>query len=327
MNLALFQKLLQQNFISQDEFDAIRKQQKKSISIHWDLRILLYAGILLVTTALGILVYKNIDTIGHSVIITTIGILCATCFIYCFKKATGYSSAKKESPGILYDYILLTGCLLLLTFIGYLQYQYNAFGNRWGLAVFIPMIILFCAAYYFDHLGVLSIAITNLAAWLGITVTPAEILKENDFNDARLIYTGIVLGAGLIIFSLVTKRSKIKEHFAFTYKNFGAHILFISLLAALFYYDNLYLLWFVALMAVSFLSFKNAERENSFYFLVITVLYAYIGLCYVVMKLLFITGGGMTGIYLGTIYFIGSGIALIRFLMHYNKKLKYDAGV
>jgi hypothetical protein len=52
MNLALFQKLLQQNFISQDEFDAIRKQQKKSISIHWDLRILLYAGILLVTTAL-----------------------------------------------------------------------------------------------------------------------------------------------------------------------------------------------------------------------------------------------------------------------------------
>ena len=327
MDVALFEKLLQQNLISEEEFAAIKKQQEKPISIHWDLRTLLYIGILLVTTALGILVYENIDTIGHSVMITAIGILCAACFIFCFRKTTGYSSAKKESPGILYDYILLTGCLLLLTFIGYLQYQYNAFGNRWGLAVFIPMIILFFAAYYFDHLGVLSIAITNLAAWLGITVTPAEILKENDFNDARLIYTGIVLGAGLIIFSLVTKRNKIKEHFAFTYKNFGAHILFIALLAALFYYDNLYLLWFVALMAVSFLSFKNAERENSFYFLVITVLYAYIGLCYVVMKLLFITGGGMTGIYLGTIYFIGSGIALIRFLMHYNKKLKYDAGV
>lgn len=327
MNLALFEKLLHQNFISEEEFDAIKKQQEKPISIHWDLRTLLYAGILLVTTALGILVYENINTIGHSVIIITIGILCAACFIYCFRKATGYSSAKKESPGILYDYILLTGCLLLLIFVAYLQFQYNVFGNRWGLAVFIPMVILFFAAYYFDHLAVLSIAITNLAAWLGITVTPAEILKENNFSDVRLIYTGMVLGAGLIIFSLVAKRKKIKDHFAFIYKNFGAHILFIALLAALFYYDDVYLIWFIVLIAVSFLSFKNAVQENSFYFLVITVLYAYIGLCYVVLKLLFIAAGGMGNIYLVSIYFIGSGIALIKFLMHYNKKLKHDAGV
>ena len=316
MNLALFQKLLQQNFISQDEFDAIRKQQKKSKSIHWDLRILLYAGILLVTTALGILVYKNIDTIGHSVIITTIGILCATCFIYCFKKATGYSSAKKESPGILYDYILLTGCLLLLTFIGYLQYQYNAFGNRWGLAVFIPMIILFFAAYYFDHLGILSIAITNLAAWLGITVTPAEILKENDFNDARLIYTGIVLGAGLIIFSLVTKRNKIKEHFAFTYKNFGTHGLLISCLAGLF---TINYLWFLLLAGVCAYLFINAIKEKSFYFFVITLLYAYIGISYMVMQLL-TKIGDIGSIYLGLFYFILSGILLIRVMMSYNKQ-------
>jgi hypothetical protein len=231
MNLALFEKLLQQDLISEDEVDRIKKLQERPVSVHWDLRTLLYTGILLVTTALGILVYENIDTIGHSIIITAIGILCAACFIYCYNKAKGYSPAKTESPGILYDYILLAGCLLLLSFIGYLQYQYNVFGNRWGLAVFIPMIILFFAAYYFDHLGVLSIAITNLAAWLGITVTPAEILKENNFNDTRLIYTGIALGAGLIIFSVLTNRKNIKKHFAFTYKNFGAHILFIALLA------------------------------------------------------------------------------------------------
>lgn len=327
MNLALFEKLLQQNLISADEFDAIKKLQDRPVSLHWELRTLLYIGILLVTTALGILIYENIDTIGHSIIITMIGILCAACFIYCFKKTKGYSSAKMESPGILYDYILLTGCLLLLSFIGYLQYQYNVFGNRWGLAVFIPMVILFFAAYYFDHLGVLSIAITNLAAWLGITVTPAEILKDNDFNDARLIYTGIILGSSLIIFSMLTSRKNIKQHFAFTYKNFGAHILFIALLAALFYYNDIYLLWFLILIAVSFLFFRNSEKENSFYFLVITVLYAYIGLCYVAMKLLFTTGDEMAGIYLAAIYFIGSGIGLIRFLMHYNKKLKHDAGI
>ncbi|MDQ6764326.1 MAG: hypothetical protein M3015_17115 [Bacteroidota bacterium] len=65
----------------------------------------------------------------------------------------------------MFDYILLFGCLSLLTFVGYLQFEYNVFGNKWGLATFIPMVVLFMAAYYFDHLGVLILAIVNLAAW------------------------------------------------------------------------------------------------------------------------------------------------------------------
>ena len=327
MNIALFEKLFQQQLITADDLDAVKKLEHRPVSVHWDLRTLLYIGILLVTTALGILVYENIDTIGHSIIIATIGIICLVCFVYCFKKAGGYSRAKIESPGIMYDYILLTGCLLLLCFIGYLQYQYNVFGNRLGLAVFIPMVILFFVAYYFDHLGVLSIAITNLAAWVGITITPADILKQNDFSDERLIYTGILLGAALIAFSFLTNRKNIKQHFTFTYRNFGAHILFIALLAGLFHYNDIYLLWFLILAAVFFFFFRNAVKENSFYFLVVAVLYAYIGLCYVMMKLLFMAGVGIGIIYLGTIYFIASGIGLIRFLIRYNKKLKHDAGV
>ena len=75
-------------------------------------------------------------------------------------------------------FISTTSCclaaLLLLTFITYLQVQYNVFGDRFGLATFIPMIILFYCAYYFDHLGVLSMAVANLAAWMGIAVTPLK---------------------------------------------------------------------------------------------------------------------------------------------------------
>jgi hypothetical protein len=322
--MEIFEQLHQQNFISQQELDKIKQQQP--VSVHWDVRTLLYLGILLVTTALGILVYKNIDTIGHTAIITAIGVLCTACFVYCFKKANTYEHTKVESPNILFDYILLTACLLLLTFIGYLQYQYDAFGNRWGLAVFIPMVILFFCAYYFDHIGVLSIAITNLAAWLGITVTPLQILKQNNFSDTHLIYTGIVLGTALVIFSIVTQQKNIKKHFAFTYKNFGAHILFMALLAAMFNYHDLYLVWFLVIMAVAYWFFNNAVKENAFYFLVITVLYVYIAVCHVVIDLLFAMED-IGAIYLGAIYFIGSGIGLILLLMHYNKKLKHDAGI
>jgi hypothetical protein len=322
--MEMFQQLRQQNFITQQQLDEIKQQQP--VSVHWDVRTLLYLGILLVTTALGIIVYKNIDAIGHTAIIISIGVACAACFIYCFRKANKYERIKVESPNILFDYILLTGCLLLLTFIGYLQYQYNAFGNRWGLAIFIPMIILFFCAYYFDHIGVLSIAITNLATWLGITVTPLQILQQNDFADTHLIYTGLGLGAALVIFSIITQQKNIKAHFAFTYKNFGAHIFFIALLAAMFNYHNMYFLWFLVIMAVAYLFFANALKENSFYFLVITALYAYIAVCYVALDLLFVIESGGS-IYFVAMYFIGSGIGLIWLLVYYNKKLRHDAGI
>jgi hypothetical protein len=327
MDIPLFTKLAHENLINEQELKKIELKEDGAVSVHWDLRTLLYLGIVLVTSAIGILIYKNIDTLGHGVMLIIIAAVCVACFIYCFKNSKGYSNKKVESPDIWFDYVLLPGCLLLLVFIGYIQFQYNVFGNRWGLAAFIPMVALFITAYYFDHLGVLSLAITNLATWIGISVTPLRILKENDFNDPHIIYAGLFLGVILVTLSVIIQHRNIKAHFAFTYKNFGAHILFISILALMFYFENFYLACFVLLAGISFLFFKNALKENSFYFLVITLLYAYIGVSYVVIELLSMSGFDMEPIYLGIIYFILSGIGLIRLFIHYNKILKKNAGL
>jgi hypothetical protein len=327
MNIPLFTKLSHDNLINEQELRKIELQKDKPLSVYWELRILLYLGIVLVTTAIGILIYKNIDTISHEVLLIFIASLCIISFGYCLKNSKGYTNKKIEFPNIWFDYILLLGCLLMLTFIGYIQFQYNVFGNRWGLAAFIPMVILFVSAYYFDHLGVLSMAITNLATWIGISITPLKILKENDFNDTHIIYAGLVLGVILVSISLIIQYKNIKAHFAFTYKNFGAHILFISLVALITYFENTYLPCLVLLAGVSFLFFKNALKENSFYFLVITLLYAYIGVSYVVIRLLSMSGFDMGPIYLIIIYFIISGIVLIRVFIHYNKILKKNAGL
>ncbi|MDQ6845690.1 MAG: hypothetical protein M3Z92_15310 [Bacteroidota bacterium] len=203
---------------------------------------MLYIGIVLVTSALGILIYKNINTIGHDLIIVTIALLGTVCFWYSFKNTKGYSREKVMSVTIWFDYILLLGCLLLLTFIGYLQFEYHVLGNHWGLSTFIPMVLLFAAAYYFDHLGVLSLAIVNLATWVGITVTPMQMLAGNDFGSEKLIYSGLVLGGLLIAVAVASSIKNIKAHFYFTYMNFGCHILLVSLLAAMFHFENTYIL-------------------------------------------------------------------------------------
>ena len=322
MEISAFEQLRDQQIISDADLEKIKNvERSKPTSVHWDLLTLLYLGIFLLTTGLGILVYKNIDTIGHDIIIAVIAVSCIACFFYCFKKSKSYSNKKIEAPNVLFDYILLFGCLLLITLIGYLQFQYNAFGNRWGLATFIPMVLLFAAAYYFDHLGVLSLAITTLAAWVGISVTPLEILNNNDFSSERIIISGAVLGVALVGLAELSERRNVKAHFAFTYKNFGTHILFISSIAALFHFEEIYFIIFLLFGGIAFFFYKNAVKENSFYFLVITFLYSYIALGYVVIRLLSEVGD-MGSIYLGLFYFIGSGIGLIRILMHYNKTLK-----
>src|SRR6478752_2909089 len=157
MNIHIFERLREQEFITDADLAIIReKENKKLFSLHWELKTLLYLGIVLLTTGLGILIYKNIDTIGHQVIVAIIALGCAACFGYCLKKSPGFSRQKNAVTKIWPDYILLLGCLLLLILIAYLQFQYNAFGNRYGLATFIPMVLLFISAYYFDHIGVLS---------------------------------------------------------------------------------------------------------------------------------------------------------------------------
>ncbi|MEO6219154.1 MAG: hypothetical protein ABIO81_01915 [Ginsengibacter sp.] len=189
------------------------------------------------------------------------------------------------------------------------------------------MVLLFTAAYYFDHLGVLRLAIVNLGAWIGISVTPLQMLSENDFDNARLIYSGLLLGTFLVAVSFASLFKNIKAHFYFTYKNFGSNVLLISMLAAMFHFENIYFLWFLFLALACFLSFKSAIKENSFYFLVITILYAYIGLSYVVIQLLFSEHSGGISIYSAIIYFILSGVGLIWLFIHYNKILKANARI
>src|SRR5437868_4260593 len=166
----LIDKLKADGLLTEVQYQKISESVKsKLFSLNFELRTLLYCGILLATTGFGILVYKNIDTIGHSVVIGLIALLCAGCFVYCFLKRSPYSNLKVESPNAFFDYVLLAGCLLFLTLEGYLQFQYHVFGDRFGLATIIPAVLFFALAYFFDHKGVLSMGITALCAWIGIT--------------------------------------------------------------------------------------------------------------------------------------------------------------
>ncbi len=324
MDMPLFERLHAEGTISDTSLQNLQQhQQQPVISVHWELKTLLYLGVLLLSAGLGLLVYKNIDSIGHQAIVGFIALVTCGSFYYCFKNKLPFSARKVEAPNSFFDYVLLLACLTFITLVGYLQFEYNLFGIRFGLATFIPLVVMFFSAYYFDHLGILSLAITNLAAWAGIAVTPTKILQENDFNSDGIIFTGMLLGVSLIIAGIITKWKNLKPHFEFTYTNFGTHLLFISCLAGMFNFTRWNLAWFLILIVIGIYFYLKAVNEKSFYFLLLTTLYCYIGISYVVIHLLFFNGSSdFGGLYAALIYFIFSALGVAFFLTSLNKKLK-----
>ncbi|RYE12974.1 MAG: DUF2157 domain-containing protein, partial [Sphingobacteriaceae bacterium] len=157
MDYSIFKKLHQNGLIGAESFEKIsREKQYPLVSVYWDINTLLGFGVLALSTGLGILIYKNIDTIGHQILLALIAGISVACFSYCSKNKAAFSWFKVTTRGHVFDYVLLLGTLTMLTFTAYLQYQYNVFGTHYGLATFLPMTALFFIAYYFDHLGVLN---------------------------------------------------------------------------------------------------------------------------------------------------------------------------
>ncbi|GEP98299.1 DUF2157 domain-containing protein [Chitinophaga cymbidii] len=319
MNISLFEKLAEEGLISAASLEKTKAASgTKLLSVHWELKVVLYLGVLLLSGGLGVLVYKNIDTISHQAVLFVIAFLCLGGFYYSFRHRQPFAWTKVDSPSVFAEYAILLACLLLVTFLTYLQVQYETFGTRYGMATFIPMVVLLFSAYYFDHLGVLSLAITNFAAWMGVTITPYRIFSRNDFSSDRLIYTGMLLGLILLAVAFVSQHKKLKRHFAFTYSNFGTHILFIALLCALIVFDSK-LTWSGILAGVCAFMLWQAFRYRSFYFALVVVLYGYVELNYIVLRWLETVAVDTVVTFL---YFIISGTGMVFLLLRLNKTLR-----
>jgi len=328
MEKLVYNKLKTQGLLTEGECHRIEQSFfSRLFSLHWELRTILYLGIVLVSTGAGLIIYKNLDSISHLAILTALGLTCVACFIYCFGKRLPYRPEEVQHQGLLFDYILLLGCLLFLSFEGYFQFTYEIFGNRYGLTALIPGILFLYLAYRFDHKGVLSMGITGIGGWMGLTVTPTDIVLGNvEFNEMITVWSGLAFGVATSSAALILEKKNIKKHFTFTYLNFAAHVLFAASLAGLIMSDNLLKLFFtICIVCFSFVYIQYARKEQSFYFLLVAAVYTYIAATYLLFLGLFeIDGDGFLIAYMALFYFIGTCGLIVYFFFNYKKFLKYD---
>ena len=326
MNEQLILKYLHKSGIISDElFEKINSHLKEKLfSVHYELRMLLYLGVLMLTSGLGILIYKNYEAIGHNVIVAGIGLICFGCLGYCFFKRHPFSNQQVQSQGIVYDYIALLGCLTFGIFIGYLQFQYKIFGEYFGLTALVPCLVFFICAYLFDHKGILSLAIAGLYAYAGISLAPKDVMNGFDYSTSHYIYAGFVLGILLFAIAFATRKYDFKKHFEYTYYNFAVHTLFIASLTGLFN-EGWKIIYFLMLALLVFFVIRNATKEKSFYFFLMAVIYGYVGTGYLLINAMNAFNFYDSNIYF--IYFILSGTVAIKLINNFRKKIKTDDAI
>src|SRR5436190_20626810 len=104
----IHEELLANILITTDQFNNIDPViSGKIVSVFYELRTLLYLGVMLLATGLGILIYQNIGDLGHLLSIIALTFIMIACFWYVIQKGLPYSNDKVKAPSPYFDYILL----------------------------------------------------------------------------------------------------------------------------------------------------------------------------------------------------------------------------
>src|SRR3989304_110248 len=91
-------------------FDRVARRQL--VSVRLEIRVLLYVGVLLLTSGVGLLVTERHREIGPWAIAGGIGLAAAACPVWVIRKAAPFSWGAVQSPNVAFHYVLLLGLLL-----------------------------------------------------------------------------------------------------------------------------------------------------------------------------------------------------------------------
>ncbi len=269
--------LYQKGLITADQHETIDQiTSGKIVSVFYELRTLLYLGVLLFTTGIGILVYQNIGELGHQAIIGLLVLLTAACFLYMFRSGPEYSRQVVKGPTLYFDYVVLLGSLLFISAQGYLQFQFDILTENLTYSTLITAVLFFFIAYRFDHIGVLSLAITAIASFWSISISPQKWYSGNFFSGNHVYTTAILFGTALAILGLFLDWRKIKSHFTFTYLNFATLIFFGGAIAAMFMNEGSFGFFVLLIYAGCAFAYFMARQRRSFMLLLYAFVAGYI---------------------------------------------------
>jgi Predicted membrane protein (DUF2157) len=298
--------------ITSEQYDALGViVRTERFSVALELNALLYLGVVAVAGGVLWTVQTHVASIGDTAIVVSLTLIVAVCAWYCLSRARPYSPGEVESPTALFDYVLYFGCLMFATALAFIETRFSLLGRAWDAHVFVSAVLFFAAAYRFDNRFVLSLALSTLAAWFGIT------LAQFGFGSAgSLRLSALVYGALVAAMAAVLQRLAIKRHFVDTHVHVAATAAFVALTSGTFS-GEADLLYLGGLLALAALSIAYGIRRRQFAFVAYGAVYPYVGLSLKLMH-----GMGPTAV---MAYALLSGSAMVVLLVAIARRFGRDA--
>ena len=208
-----------------------RVARRHLVSVRLEIRLLLYVGVLLLTSGVGVLVVEHQHEIGPLAIAGCArprrGGLPGLGRAHRRRRFRGERSSR---PNVAFDYILLLGLLLFASDLGYVEAQFTVLGPRWAHHLLIVGVVYLLAAYRWDSRTVLGLALTTLAAWRGVSVSLTGSLgMAPRLGDLRA--NAIVIGLLYMALATLAVRLERKAHFEEVFGNTGLVLLLGALVS------------------------------------------------------------------------------------------------
>ena len=276
-------------------------------SVFLELNVLLYAGVLAFVAGLGWTVSTWSKQIGDVLVLTILSTLLAACSWYCFSRAPAWSFAETPAPSPFFDYVLYLGSLVWCVELGYLENRFHVLSGQWDFYLLATAGLFVFLAYRFDNRFVLSLSLSSLAGWFGLTISHWPSHQDATYRQYALLYCLLVGVGGTIL-----QRCGLKPHFFATYLNIVANMLFWAVLSGVFEGQG-YGLWLLALLIACGASLAWGLARRQFAFVAYAAVYGYVGVSWMFLREVRDATAALT-------YFVLTGVAMLVVLVQIGRR-------
>jgi hypothetical protein len=267
-------------------------------SLFLELNVLLHAGVLAFVAGLGWTITTWSQQLGDVLVLAILSIILSACFYYCFSRVPAWSLAQMPAPSAVFDYVLYLGSLVWCIELAYLENRFHLLSGQWDLYLLATAVFFFSLAYRFDNRFVLSLALSSLAGWFGLTISHWPSHQDAAYRQYALLYCLLVGLGGVLL-----QRRGVKPHFFGTYLNIVTNVLFWALLSGVFNRQG-YRGWFLALLLACGASLAWGLTRRQFAFVAYSAVYGYVGVSSILIR-------GITDETIALGYFVITAVAML----------------
>lgn len=183
----------------------IARERREVFSVRPEVRLIAWAGAMMLATAAGIVLKNNLDRIGPLALAAMMGLAAMTCYAWVWWR--------RDRAGLIDEYILLLGALLVSADAAFSETQFTLFGDAWHRHFLILALLHGAGAYLYRSRTLLSLAIGAVAGWLGVRGFDGALAS----NGVEYALRASASAAVVLVWRQVNRREEfaaVFEHFA-----------------------------------------------------------------------------------------------------------------